>query len=382
MVVFDYSKYARIAERNRERFEAVYRFEEPDRVPVAIGVGGPYYAWLFGYTSMEYYSSFKVMVDVQLMGLKWRFEWLQDDVVGVGVHLDVGSIAEGIVFDCRIAMPDERNPWRSPWIVPRIKSIEDIDRLEIPDPNDHPGIQAYYNRLEEFTKFVRKEYGDIPVGRGGLQIHPPVSAAGSLMGPQRLYTWLYRYPDEMHKLLRKLEETFDRLQKYRHERVGGGMDSISLSDDHSGYLSRRMYEKFTLPYNLRLYEKYGRRHRGLHMDSHMDHITDIITDVYKVDSVDVGVENNLEILAEAFKSRVVFNGNANWRVLVDGDHEKIRREVERCIYVAAPVGGYIFDNGGETYAGIPPENLKYEVEYAKKIGVYPIRRREIDLSGE
>ena len=121
MIVFDCSRYARIAERNRERFEAVHRFEEPDRVPVAIGVGGPYYAWLFGYTLMEYYSSFKVMVDVQLMGLKWRFEWLQDDVVGVGVHLDVGSIAEGIVFDCRIAMPDERNPWRSPWIVPRIQ---------------------------------------------------------------------------------------------------------------------------------------------------------------------------------------------------------------------------------------------------------------------
>ncbi|MCX8161986.1 MAG: hypothetical protein N3E44_03200 [Candidatus Bathyarchaeota archaeon] len=43
-----------------------------------------------------------------------------------------------------------------------------------------------------------------------------------------------------------------------------------------------------------------------------------------MDSADVGVENNFGILAEAFKGEVVFNGNANWRVLVDGDSEKIR----------------------------------------------------------
>lgn len=370
---FDYEKYLRIAEKNRERVEAVSRFEEPDRVPVAIGVGGPYYAWLSGYTLKDYYSSLKVMLEVQVKGLKWRFEWLRDDVTSVALHLDVGAVAEGIVFGCDIVMPDGRSPWRSPWIVPCIESLEDIDRLETPDPYDHPGIRGYYDRLEQFKKLAREEYGDIPVG-GKLQIHPPVSAAGSLLGAWRLYAWLYRYPDEMHKLLRKLEETFHILQRYHYERVGGEADSIGLADDHSGYLSRTMYEKFTLPYNLRLYEKYGRRYRSLHMDSHMDHITDIVVDVYKVNSADVGVENSIEVISKAFEGHVVFKGNADWRVLVDGDAEKIRREVERCIYTAAPRGGYIFDNGGETYAGIPVENLKYEVEYAKKIGVYPVKR--------
>lgn len=375
MVLFNSSKYARIAEKNSERLEVVFRFEEPERVPVVIGVGGPYYAWLFGYTFKEYYSSLKVMLDAQVMGLKWRLDWLQDDLADIGVHLDVGSIAEGIVFNCRIIMPDERDPWRSPWIVPRIQSLEDVDRLEVPDPEENPGVRAYYDRLDEFKKLARKEYGDIPISEGGLQIHPPVSAAGSLLGPQRLYAWLYRYPDEMHKLLRKLEKTYDVLQRYRYERMGGSMEAIGLSDDHSGYLTRRMYEKFSLPYNLRLFEKYGRRRRSLHMDSHMDHITDIIRDVYKVNSADVGVENNLGIIAEAFKGKVVFNGNANWRVLLACDQEKIRREVERCIYAGAPAGGYIFDNGGETYAGILPESLKYEVEFAKKIGAYPIKKK-------
>ncbi|MEM2514061.1 MAG: uroporphyrinogen decarboxylase family protein [Candidatus Bathyarchaeia archaeon] len=372
--MFDYSRYSKIIERNYERLETVHKFEEPDRVPVVIGVGGPYYAWLFNHTLMEYYSNFRIMAETQIMGLKWRLEWLKDDISNINVHFDIGAIAEGIVFNCMIAMPDEKNPWKSPWIIPRIRRLEDIDRLEIPEPEDNPGIQAYYSRLEEFAKFVKREYGNIPVSMSGLQIHPPVSAAGSLLGPQRLYSWLYKYPSEMHKLLKKLEKTFDILQKYRHNRIGGGMNSISLADDHSGYLNRRMYEEFALPYNLRLYERYGKQHRGLHMDSRMDHIADIIVNVYKVNYVDVGVENDLSILVENFNGKVVFNGNADWRVLIGGSRERIRKEVERCIYVAASAGGYIFDNGGETYVGVPPENLRYEVEYAKRVGKYPIKR--------
>ncbi|MEM2514583.1 MAG: uroporphyrinogen decarboxylase family protein, partial [Candidatus Bathyarchaeia archaeon] len=114
--------------------------------------------------------------------------------------------------------------------------------------------------------------------------------------------------------------------------------------------------------------------RGLHMDSRMDHVADIIVNVYKVNYVDVGIENDLSTLVENFNGKVVFNGNADWRVLIGSSPERIRKEVKRCIYAAAPAGGYIFDNSGETYVGVPPENLRYEVEYAKKVGKYPIRR--------
>jgi len=107
----------------------------------------------------------------------------------------------------------------------------------------------------------------------------------------------------------------------------------------------------------------------------MDHITDILLEKYKLNSVDAGVENDIRILAKAFKGKIVFSGNADWRVLLSGSLEKIELEVEKCIYIAAPGGGYIFDNGGETYTGVPPEMLKYEVEYAKKVGRYPITEK-------
>jgi len=370
---FNYYHYSKLAEENRKRIERAYEFREPERVPVLIGLGGPYYARTFGRTFAEYYNDLGVMLDVQVKGIKWRLVWLEDDLYDIMVWLDSGSTSEGIVFDCKVEMPDESNPWRSPWTIPKIRSLEDIDALEVPDPRRHRGIREYYGRLERFRELVRRNYEGLPIG-GMLQIHPPVSAAGSLMGAGRLYSWLYRYPNEMLKLFDKLEETFKALQEYYYEVVGAGPGVLSLADDHSGYLNRRMYERFTMPYNSRLYELYGAGYRGLHMDSRMDHVTDILVNLYKIQEADVGVENDIRAIAKAFKGRVLFNGNANWRALLTGSLDLVELEVEKCMIHAAPGGGYVFDNGGETYVGVPPDMLKYEVEYAKRVGRYPIRQ--------
>jgi len=372
MEPFDHKRYSRLLEENKLRMSAAENFEEADRVPVLIGLGGPYYAWLFGRTFADYYNNFEIMLDTQVKGLKWRLEWLKDDVTGIGVWYDAGSTAEGVVFDCEIRMPCEASPWMSPWIVPRVRTLDDIDKLEVPDPRSHTGIKAYYERVERFKGLAKENYGSIPVS-GGLQIHPPVSAAGSLLGPSRLYSWLYRYPSEMHRLLRKLKETFDVLKEHNDEVTDTEEGSLHLADDHAGYLNRNLYEKFVLPYNSELYEAHGTRYRTLHMDSHMDHITDLIRDIYKVRSADVGVENDIRLISEAFKGRVVFKGNADWRALVGGSFEAIEMEVEKCVFHSAPGGGYIFDNGGETYVGLSPERLKYEVDYVKRVGEYPIR---------
>ena len=123
MEPFNYEKYNGLIEENRRRLERVQEFEEPDRVPVIIGLGGPYYAKIFGYTFKDYYGNLRVMLDVQIKGIKWRINWLRDDISYIGVSFDVGSIAEGIVFNCEIKMPDDESPWRSPWIIPCIKSL-------------------------------------------------------------------------------------------------------------------------------------------------------------------------------------------------------------------------------------------------------------------
>lgn len=95
MEPFNYARYSSILEENRRRVEKASGFEEPDRVPVVMGLRGPYYARLFGYTFAEYYNDMSVMLDAQVEGIKWRLEWLKDDLTGVSVHLDLGLFPRG-----------------------------------------------------------------------------------------------------------------------------------------------------------------------------------------------------------------------------------------------------------------------------------------------
>ncbi|RLE86832.1 MAG: hypothetical protein DRJ49_07295, partial [Thermoprotei archaeon] len=69
MEPFNLEYYSKLAEENRLRLEKAYNFEEGDRVPVLIGVGGPYYAKLFGYTLLDYYTNLSVMLEVQVKGI-------------------------------------------------------------------------------------------------------------------------------------------------------------------------------------------------------------------------------------------------------------------------------------------------------------------------
>lgn len=186
MEPFSTEMFSNVLKENIRRLEKAYSFEEADRVPIVIGLGGPYYAKFFGYTFAEYYNNLSVMLDAQIKDIKWRFSWLKDDFTAVGVFLDTGSISEGIFFGCEVELPNEVNPWKSPWIIPCIKNLEDIDMLEVPDPRNHLGVKEYYDRLEKFEKMAKNYYSDIPIG-GRFQIHPPISAAGSLLGPRRLY---------------------------------------------------------------------------------------------------------------------------------------------------------------------------------------------------
>lgn len=377
-------------EERRAIYDAARNFEEGERVPVVIRhIGTPFLCWLFGYNWYQYYWNRDVQWEVRVNGAKWVYEVLKDDrfpgVIGCKIvdnppafvndpsefRLDLGAVSEGIVFDCDIRMPTKDNPWVSPWIIPKLKTPEDVEKLEVPD------IKDVNKRLEEWIfKIHRKRLKNLTVG-----IHPPLSAAGSLMGMSRLYPFLYRYPKLMHKLLGKLLETYFLLVDYRRETTGTNNleeGDWSLGDDHSGFLNEKMYRGFVLPYNRRIYERYAPKGwRHLHVDSCVTHIAHILRDEMKLNSVDIAKTDigcDLTKAKKEFDGRVVMHGGFNGGLLVAGSRETIEREVERCIRTAAPGGGYIFDVSGE---GVMPkidvDKLLYMVKYAKKIGRYPIR---------
>jgi len=358
---FTLDPYQERIEKSSRRVEAAFSFERSDQVPVSISVGGSFFCKLFGVNIAEYFQDRALMLEVQLRGWRWCFEELRDDRTDAGIYLDIGPIAEGLLFGAEIVRPDDTSPWSRHMIL----DPADVDRLEVPDPASHAGVQWYYQELEKLRELARGRGVRIPVS-GGLGIHPPLSAACALAGPERIFQWMYECPEVVRRLFDKLFTTFCRLVDHRDSLEGQRRTSIYLADDHSAFISEAMYREFEMPYTSAIYQLYGRDGRSLHADGPNDHLFRLYADELHLTDMDIGGFSNLTIAKNAMHGKTVIYGGMNCKDLYV-DFESARPKVEEAIAIGYPGGGFVFGVGGETYAGVNPETLVNTVAYAQEI---------------
>ena len=358
---FDLDHYRDQIDRSERRLDTARRFEEPDQVPVSISVGGSFFCDLFGANIAEYYQDRALSLEVQLRGARWAFEELGDDRTDANIYLDLGPIAEGLLFGAEIVRPDDTSPWSRHLLL----DPADADRLSVPDPAHHPAVQQYYQEVEKLRDLARDRGVCMPVG-GRFGIHPPLSAACALAGPERIYTWMYECPHVVKRLFDKLFDAFCRLRDYADRLAGLPTTSIGLADDHSAFISEPMYREFEMPYTSAIYQLYGRDGRFLHADGPNDHLFALYANELRLTEMDIGGFSDLVAAKNAMHGKTVIMGGLNCKDLYR-DFETARPKIEQAVAIGAPGGGYIFGVGGETYAGVNPHTLIQAVAHAQKI---------------
>ena len=359
--VFDIERYRARIEASEQRLRAARSFREPDQVPVSISVGGSFFCGLAGRDIAEYYQSRELSLEVQLRGLEWVWEELRDDRTEAGLYLDVGPVQEALVFGAEIVRPEGTSPWGRHCLT----DLADIDDLEVPDPATNAGVQWVYEELEKLRELARRRNVRLPVS-GGLTIHPPLSAACALAGPERIYAWMYEAPEAVKRLFDKLFLAFCLLIDYREAVEGSRRRSIGLADDHSAFVSAQMYREFVMPYNRAIYERYGKEGRHLHADGPNDHLFRLYADEMRLTEMDIGGFSDIAAAKPVMAGKTVIFGGINCKD-VYGSFEAARPSVERAVGIGAPGGGYIFGVGGETYAGVNADTLVQVVEHACRI---------------
>jgi len=358
---FDRERYRDRIEASERRLRAARSFREPDQVPVSISVGGSFFCGLAGRDIAEYYRSRELSLEVQLRGLEWVWEELRDDRTGAGLHLDIGPLQEALVFGAEIVRPEGTSPWGRHCLT----DLADIDGLEVPDPATNAGVQWVYEEMEKLRELARRRNVPLPVS-GGLTIHPPLSAACALAGPERIYAWMYEAPEMVKRLFDKLFLTFCLLIDHRDDREGSRRRSIGLADDNSAFVSEQMYREFVMPHNRAIYERYGKEGRQLHADGPNDHLFRLYADEMRLTEMDIGGFSDIAAAKPAMAGKTVIFGGINCTDLY-GSFEVARPSVARAVGIGAPGGGYIFGVGGETYAGVNADTLVQVVEHARRI---------------
>ncbi len=167
---------------------------------------------------------------------------------------------------------------------------------------------------------------------------------------------LYKNPDAARHLMETATET---IVRYLHaqEEIGGTFHRFLVADDAIGFLSRRHFMEFSMPYLQRIFKEFDHAIGILHCDSNTTHLLDVIADTgTRVFNFDANMD--IALVKEKVGDKVCLLGNiAPIPLLLDATNEEVDDECKRIIEWGKPGGGFILSMGSGTARGTPAHNI-------------------------
>ncbi len=228
-----------------------------NRSPVIVFMDAPFYCKLAEMPIENIYKNPQNMVTAQLKGWKRLLENVDCDNDGPSVGIDFGSCFTGSIYGCNLIEQPGSVPTTKKWF----ESASDIDRLKEIDPFS----SSFQKKANEYYNWMKEHSIDYPVSFiDGMQSYPldsvelmtgsegPFSILCMTAGIDRISIWCYENPDlvlEMMGIVTAKE--IDRINK-SFEYMNKQPDRIFLADDYSPYMPLDIYEKFILPFQIKL----------------------------------------------------------------------------------------------------------------------------------
>jgi uroporphyrinogen-III decarboxylase len=146
-----------------------------------------------------------------------------------------------------------------------IESIEEVKRLELPDPYNDGIMPKVINSIKYY-----KANCDLTVGVTDCQ--GPLTSALSIVGYDKFCYWMYDYPKEIHEFMEKVTEALIQWVKLQKElsgiplegesyplgvRLPDGYGGAWLADDDAVIMSTDLYREFVVPYNSKFLQAFG-----------------------------------------------------------------------------------------------------------------------------
>lgn len=263
--------------------------------------------------------------------------------------------------------PDSKTTW---WVGGAIKSPEDLDRWEFPDPDE-----INYDTVDLTVKEAGDEY-PVVVWIHGSMMFPYLMRGGI----DKLVLDIYRNPDFAKRLIKTVADLNFEITKRMLDRGGDVVaESDDIADVKSPFFPPKIFKEFFFPYLKRLIEE--SHSRGLPYMKHSDGNLYPILD----DLIDLGVDGlhpiepgvmDLADVKERYGDRIFLRGNVDiTHVLPYGTEGDVRRDVRRCIDAAAEGGGFILADSNSLHSNVKTENILTMIDEGRKYGQYPIRKR-------
>jgi MtaA/CmuA family methyltransferase len=260
-------------------------------------------------------------------------------------------------FGVEVDFPEDGLPIRR---TPLLIDPADLNRLKPPDPAMGRRMS---DRLEGVRAMRERSGGELPV-MGWVE--GALAEAAVLRGDSALLVDLYDRPEWLHELLAlctEVEIAFARAQ------IEAGAHIIGLGDAIASQVSPRMYERFALPYEQRIFaavHEMGALAR-LHICGNTTHILAPMARS-GADIIDLDWMVDIRQAAQVFGDYPVVCGNFDpVAVMMQGTPEEVYDATVYCLRWAGPRN--ISGAGCEIPDGTPHENLQAQTRAIRDFAV-------------
>lgn len=329
-----------------ERVMLRLRGEPVDRAP-NFNIFMSYAAHHIGRPLSEYYLDYRVLCEANLAVL-------QDFSLDI-VNTMSDAYRETADWGAAIEFPHDRLPMSTK---PLLQDLTDVRRLAAPDPATG---RRMGDRLHAVAYYRRQVGGEVPI-MGWVE--GALAETADLRGVSTLMTDLYDSPEQVEEVLERCTENaidFARVQ------VEAGADIIGLGDAVASQISPRMYRRFALPYEQRIFaavHAMGSLTR-LHI---CGNISKILPDVAKsgADIVDVDWMVDFAAAQEICAPAAVCGNFDPVAVMLQGTPETVRGAVVQALAQGGP--RCISMAGCEIPDGTPEANLLAHTQALREHG--------------
>jgi MtaA/CmuA family methyltransferase len=262
---------------------------------------------------------------------------------------------EAADFGAEIVFPEDDLPLCTG---PLLRDPGDLTRLEPPDPRT---ARRMSDRLAANELLRSQVGGEVPI-MGWVE--GALAEAGDLRGVSQLLIDLYDRPGWVEDLL---EVCTSVAIDFARAQIEAGADIIGLGDAIASQISPRMYRRFALPYEQRIFDAVHAM-GGLARLHICGDITPILADVAQsgADIIDVDWMVDIRLAAEVFGDGPALCGNFDpVAIMLQGTPEQVGRAVAGCATWGGPKS--ISAAGCEIPDNTPRDNLYAQAQALRQL---------------
>jgi uroporphyrinogen decarboxylase len=332
---------------------SVVRGNKLPALPTGFIIDSPWLPNWAGCTILDYFTDERIFLEANLKAIRT----FPQTIFLPGFWSEYGMCTEPSAFGA-VSVWDEN---QFPFARKMLHSAKEVECLEKPDPRKDGLLPFVIKRLKHLQPEIEKAGHRIrfAVARG------PLNIASFLMGATEFMTALKTDPEFMHRLLTITTDFLVDWIGYQRE-CFPTIDGILLLDDIVGFIGRRDFEMFGLPYLKRAFDS-DVTIKFFHNDAPCRASAPYLAEI-GINLLNFGVQHRLAEMKSWTGNGVTLLGNIPPRdVLASGTPADVARAVTEILAALEDHSRLIVSCGGGMPPGVPTENIQALISTVEKL---------------